>query len=219
MPVALVQPLFKPAQQPRQRYHDDEVRQRYHHQGIECVEGVVTDQVARSRQILHGHIAGHGGLLQQGDHLVADGGQDVLHGLGQDHMDGGLDPGHAQGPARLHLARVHRADAAAHQLGHIRAGVDAEGDDAHGNASADAAGRLHNDEVENQQQHHHGDAADDGGVDVAQRTQGLHGAASLAAVFDDGHQRADDDADAQGAQGDDGGVAQAVHQHHIAVIL
>jgi len=47
----------------------------------------------------------------------------------------------------------------------------------------------------------------------------LHGRVSLAAVFDDGHQRTDDDTDAQCAQRDDGGVAQAIHQHHIAVIL
>ena len=58
-------------------------------------------------------------------------GDDVPDGLGQDHVEHGLDVGHADGLGPLGLARVHGDDAAPDGFRHISAGVDGDHDDGH----------------------------------------------------------------------------------------
>ena len=71
-----------------------------------------------------------GGLLDDGDELVRNGGQDVLDGLGQNDVTHVLDLGHAQAAGSLGLAAVDGLDARADDLGKVSAGVQAQGDDA-----------------------------------------------------------------------------------------
>ena len=78
-------------------------------------------------QLYNAHHAQDTGLLDDGDELVAHGGQDVAHRLGQDHMAHSLPMAHADAARGLHLAAGHRADAGADDLRHISRGVEADG--------------------------------------------------------------------------------------------
>ena len=128
---------------------------------------------------------------------------------------GGLQPGQAQAASGLHLSRIHGGNAAADQLRHICAGVDAEGDNAH----HQPVGGLQDQKVEDQQLHHHRNAPDHRGIHVAQPAQRPQQAAALAAVFDHGHQGTDGHADDQSAQRDDQRVFQPVHQQEITLLF
>ncbi|MPM82948.1 hypothetical protein SDC9_130010 [bioreactor metagenome] len=74
--------------------------------------------------------AQHAGLFDDRDKLVGDGGQDVAHCLRQNDVPHRLALAHTNTARGLHLAGIHRTDAAADDLGHIRAGVHAHGDHA-----------------------------------------------------------------------------------------
>ena len=73
-----------------------------------------------------------------------------------------------QGPARLHLPRVHAHQAAPDDLRDIGAGVDAQGQGAH-HGKVPAAGE--DDKAHDEQLDHHGGAPDDGDVDLADQVQ------------------------------------------------
>ena len=84
-----------------------------HSQTFQILVGHGDHIVGAEHQVGNADHGDNGGFLDDGDEFVAQRRENIADGLGQDHMDGGLDPGHAQRPARLHLARVHREGAAA----------------------------------------------------------------------------------------------------------
>src|SRR5699024_9447285 len=58
----------------------------------------------------------HGRILDVDDEVVADLGDDVADGLGQNHRGHGLEVVHADGPGALSLAGVNGDDTATHRL-------------------------------------------------------------------------------------------------------
>ena len=209
--------------QPGQHGDQDEVDDRHRNQRHKRRIGHAADAVASEGQILHRHITGDGGFLQQGNELVGQGGQHIFQHLGRDDIPHGLHIVQTNGAAGFHLALVDGQNAAAEDFRHIRTGVDAEGERRHRQA---IGGGCKHDIVQNQQLHHHGRAADDGGIhqaDLIQNAQDELGepAHVLAVGLPDGadhrHDHADQDADAQRAGSHQQGVFQAGDQHLPAV--
>ena len=147
------QPPFQKFEQLGQ-YHDQrEIHDGDQQQRVDRVVGVVAHEVARERQIPDRHVARDGRFLEQRDELVADRRDDVPQRLRQHDLARRLDAGQPETAPGFHLPLVHGVDAAADQLGHVRAGVDAERDN--GNRHTVLCG-YHYNVVKDEQQHHHG---------------------------------------------------------------
>ena len=114
--------------------------------------------------VLHADDVDDGGLFQEGDEFIAQGGKDVFDGLGNDDEPHGLDIGKSQAPACFGLSSVNGHDAAADDLGNVGAGVASEGKRCH---QKRVGGTCHDDEVHDEELYHHGRSADDGHVQNA----------------------------------------------------
>ena len=76
--------------------------------------------------ILHTDGIRNGGLLDDDHELVGDGGQDILHRLGQNDEPEILLLGQAQGAGRLSLTAIHGLEAGANDFAQVSAGVHAQ---------------------------------------------------------------------------------------------
>ncbi|RMQ88557.1 hypothetical protein ALP97_200179 [Pseudomonas salomonii] len=81
------------------------------------------------QQLLHADHTHQGGVFEHHIELIAQRRHDHSKRLGQHDAPHQLAEPHAQGTPGFVLALVHRADAGADNLGHIRAFVEAQGDD------------------------------------------------------------------------------------------
>ena len=96
-------------------------------QGLAHAVGGALHGVHHGHDVLHADGVADGGLLDDGDELVGDGGEDILDGLGQHHEAHALDLVQSQGPGGLRLAAVNGLDAGADDLGEVGTGVQGQG--------------------------------------------------------------------------------------------
>ena len=202
------QPPFQFAQQPGENDHQHQVDGRRADEGEHLLIGPVVDALGGIQQLLAADDGDEGGVLQQDDELVAQGGEDGLHRLGHNDKAHGGAVAQAQGPAGLHLPLVHRHQAAPDDLRHIGPGVDAQGQGAdHGEVPA--AGE--DDKAHDEQLDHHRGAPDDGDVDLTDQVQhrqdgvAVAGALLVVGGAEDGHRDPQGDAQNQGQGGDQEG--------------
>lgn len=176
----LLQPPFKDADPLAQADVQDQVDDRRNVIAGQRTVGIGNDDAVVVHDVADAEILDDGGLLHHGDELVADGGEDVFHRLGEDDVAHGLAPGHPAGTGRLHLPLVHRLDARPDDLGHVGRRVEGQCDDAgdgplHIHAQ-DAPGGVVDEaqlEIDNVQLHQHGRSADDGDVDLGEPRKDL----------------------------------------------
>ena len=105
--------------------------------------------------------------------MVADLGNQIAQGLGQDDVKHGLHMRHADGFGALHLAGIHGLDAAPDRFRHIGAGIDGKDDDRRGKRiqrDAQAGQAVKDDEKLHQQRR----AADDPYVEPCDLPQHRH---------------------------------------------
>ena len=116
---------FRPSEQQRQNAVDHQVE----HGGVEQGPDHPFFDVglAHPDDLVHRDDTHQGGVLDQGDELVAHGRDDPLDHLQQRHLEKDLALGHAQHLAGLILAFGDGLDAAAVDLGEIAGVVDDEG--------------------------------------------------------------------------------------------
>ena len=162
------QPPFQFAQQPAEDDDQDQIDGGGAQQGEHLLVGPVHDASGRVQQLLAADDGDEGGVLQQDDELVAQGGQDGLEGLGHHDEPHGLEVVQAQGTARLRLAGVQGHEAAPDDLRDVGPRVDAQGQGAH---HGEVAAVGEDDHAHDEQLDHHRRAADDGDVDLAEEVQ------------------------------------------------
>ena len=144
-------------------------------------QALLDELLARPDDFVDADDAGQGGILDQGDDLVAHGGNDALDDLQQHHPEEDLAAGHTQHLTGLILALGNGFDAAAVDLREVAGVVDGEGHDG-GSEAAHGRGHIQDQAraVENDDQlEHQGRAADDPDKGAGQPLQGLeiaHGA-------------------------------------------
>ena len=218
----MTQPPFHLALEPGEDEHQDQIHDCGDEIGIHGLVGVGDDGLGEVDDLLAADDVDQGGVLQQGDELVAQGGEDGLEGLGDDDEPHGVKVSQAQGPARLGLSDVQGHEAAPDDLGHIGPRVDAQGQGAdHG--LVPAAGE--DDQAHDQQLYHHGGAPDDGYIDLAHEIdepqEGIPVSRALLVVggTDHGHQHAQNDAQAKGHDGHLDGGDQTVEVHGPPVLV
>ena len=139
--VAAVQP---PLQQPQQEGGDEghgQVTDHLDGGGLEVHIVVAHDVPVDGEKFREADDEHHRGVLDVDDEVVADLGDDVPEGLGQDDAGHGLHVGHADGLGPLGLARVDGQDAAPDGLRHVGPCVDGH-DDQRGGPHAHIAPKL-----------------------------------------------------------------------------
>ena len=162
--------------------------------------------------------AGQGGGFDHGDELVAEGGNDDAHGLGEDDAAEGLEVGHADGGSGFVLAAVDGEHSGANDFRDVGAFVEAESeeggdewghedDGAFGPDAGDADGGEDEGDVEPEEElEDDGGATEEPGVgDGDGAEDGVGGGAG------DGGEDAEDDAEGHGADGHDDGVEETGH--------
>ena len=204
--------VFQFLHQGCQTHNHNQIYQRNHHQGIECIVGLVAHQITRPGQISHRHITGNRGFLQQSNKFIADGGKHIAYRLGQHHMAHGFQPGQAKASSRLRLTLIHRIDAAADQLGHISTGVDAEGDGGHQHTVGAGA---QDQKIKNQQQYRHGDSPDGCHINIANLCKGFENPIIFGQILHRGDHNTDGNTNEQRANGDHNGVPQTLQHDFI----
>ena len=183
------QPPFQYIQQRAQCQHQHQIDGRHAQQREHGLVGAVHDALRRIQQLLAPDHGDERSILEQDDELIAQRRQDRADGLRDDNEYHGGDVVQPQAAPRFHLAGVHGHQAAADDLGHIRAGVDAQRQRADHREVA-AAGK--DDHAHDEQLDHHRRAADDRGIDAAdhiQHAQHRVVAAGLLLVVGHAHQR------------------------------
>ena len=166
--ITLTQPPFQNADEPAEDDDQQQIDTGHAYQREHLLIGSAVDGLGSIDQLLAADDGDEGGVLQQNDELVAQGGKNGLEGLGDDDKAHGIDVAETQAAACLRLTGIQGHEAAPDDLGHVGAGVDAQGQGAdHGVAAAGAE----NDEAHNQQLHHHGSAPDDGDIDLGDEIQ------------------------------------------------
>ena len=210
----MLQPPFVDADELAEGEGEHEIDDAHDDQTFEGqIGGALHDQVG-GHQIPHEEGGGQGRFLDDGDEFVAQGGQDVLHRLGQDDLAHGLGLGEAQAAGGFALTRVHGLDAGADDLRHIGGAVDDQG---HGNtgegAEAQGGHQQRHDEVAHIQLQQHGRAPDHlhkGGDQEPQELQGGH--------LHQGQQGAQDGAEEHRDGGQGQRDADALDQEHIPIL-
>src|SRR5699024_10624069 len=113
----------------------------------------------------------------------------------------------------LHLSRGDAHDAAAEDLGHVSAAVDAKGQDGHRHLVD--LDRAEHDEVHDEQLDHGGGAADDGQVQLAQPVQKAQPAGVVVGGADVGDDEAQYHAHRRRTKRDDQGGLEAVQEQQV----
>ena len=127
------------------------------------------DIAVRGKELREADDEHDGGILDIDDVVVADLGEDIADGLGQDDAGHGLEVRHADGLRALGLAGVDGDDAAADGLGHIRARIDGDDQDGRGPDVIEAqgvVGKVRQGVEDEDGLQHHGRAAEDLDVDA-----------------------------------------------------
>ena len=102
--------------------------------GISTAGGRAGDKaVSQADQVRAAHDVQAAGIFDEVDHLVHHGRQDDLDALGQDDLHHGIHIAEALALRRLELPLGDGGNTGTHHLGHVCAGVDAQGSDAGGN--------------------------------------------------------------------------------------
>ena len=212
--------LHQPQQQGGQQCHA-EIADHFDDGGGE-VHQVDADDVAVGGKELHKADDEHdGGVLDVDDEVVADLGNDVANGLGQNDAGHGLHMGHADGLGSLGLAGINGDDAAADGFGHVGAGVDGDNKqgaqpDAAVAGKGSAAGEIGNAIVEEHGLKHHGGAAEHLHIDAHQHADELQKETlddivllGIGNGVQNAAQQADETADQRGGDGQHQRVADA----------
>ena len=187
-PSEIVHFLFHPAEQQGEDAAEHKIIDGREEQGPHLAGdalGALQESGARPDDLLQGDDSGQGGILHQGDDLIAHGGHNALDDLEQNHPEEDLAAGHAQHLPRLPLAHGDALQAAPVDFRKIAGVVDDEGHRRGGKPPAlplgpegdmeHQAGEI----VDNQQLNHQRGAPDDPDNQIGQHTQRLkpgHGA-------------------------------------------
>ena len=97
----VVQPPFVGAHQLAEHEGEHEIQHAHDDEALEGQIGLALHRQIGGHEIPHEEGGRQGRFLDDGDKLVAQGRQDVLYGLGQDHLGHGLALGEAQAPGGL----------------------------------------------------------------------------------------------------------------------
>lgn len=171
--VAVQLPL-DPAQQARDGEREDEIQDADDKIRLERLEILALDDAGKIVQLCHADDVQDGRILDVDDKLIADRWQDIAHDLRDDDLEHGLCVRHSDGHGALKLAAVDGNDAAADDLGHVRAGVDGHDEDAgRDERQRVAAGRESIAPVNNHRLHHHRRATEDLDIDCNDRIEQL----------------------------------------------
>lgn len=163
--LTVAQPPFQPAHQPGEENHHNQINHRRRHQRQKALIGYAANDIDTPGQIGESHITGHGGLLEQDNKLVGQGGEYVFERLGQDDVPHGLGIIEAQAPSGLGLPNVDRHNARTDNLRDVGRRVEAESDDAHQNL---VIGAGHDDKEQNHNLHHNRGSPDNGQIDLGE---------------------------------------------------
>ena len=182
-------------------------------EGEHLLVGSAVDGLSGVDHFLAADDSDEGGVLQQHDELVAEGGENGLECLRNDDQTHGVDVAEAKAPPGFGLTRVKGHETAPDDLGDVSAGIDAQRQRAHHGV---VPGEGEDNEAHDQQLHHHGRAADDGDVYLAdaveQAENGVLVPCPLLVVGgpDHGHHNAEENAQCQRHGCDQQGGANAV---------
>lgn len=110
------------------KIYDGKIEERSddHRRKIRCHFAARTDNSRAESQIDDPYHADDGCLFEQGNQLVADGGNDIFDRLRDDYVQHRLPLAQPQRARRFRLPRIHRLDTAAQTLCDICARIDAE---------------------------------------------------------------------------------------------
>ena len=186
------------------------------------------DIAVRGKELREADDEHDGGILDVDDVVVADLGEDIADGLGQDDAGHGLEVRHADGLRALGLAGVDGDDAAADGLGHIRARIDGDDQDGRGPDVIKAqgvVGKVRQGVEDEDGLQHHGRAAEDLDVDADDDAEDLQeDALGPGVVFgagdgiEDAAGKADDAADGSRSQGKAERAEHASQVHRVVFV-
>ena len=226
--VGAVHPLLHPAQQQRGQQRHREIPNHFNGRRRE-IHVVHADNIAVRRKELGEADDEHDGrIFDVDDIVVADLRHDVAQSLRHDDARHRLHMRHADGLCALGLAGVDGDDAAAHGLGHIRAGVDRDDEDGrrpHARELHSVVRKVRQTVVHKHGLQHHRRPAEDLNVDADEHAQQLQQKALRPRVvfrirdrIQNAADEADQTADHRRDQRKDQRVLDAVQVHHMVLV-
>ena len=110
---------FQPGLEILKKYGDQPVKKTRNNQRLHALEILPADLYGSEEELPHAQKVHQGRVFEHGDKLIAGGGDNEAHCLGQNHALHQLAIGHSQGMGRLDLTPTDRLDAGPEYLGHI----------------------------------------------------------------------------------------------------